>query len=229
MEISEFTNNFNESLKNLKTDYIDIYYIHWPKNNFYLRPIASFLEEMRAKEKIKYVGVSNFEISHMESIKNVCKIDVNQIGYNPLFRNKEKDVIPYCEDNNIVTISYSTTAQGLLSKANIKDKSKFNDIITGKLILFKKEIWPHTLKTINKLAEIAKRNNLTILELTYSWLKKTKLSGFIVGFSKESYVESNLNSFKAGINDEVYKEITSILDNFNHQTKNFPNLFNKKI
>nr|WP_267510918.1 aldo/keto reductase [Borreliella garinii] len=229
MEISEFTNNFNESLKNLKTDYIDIYYIHWPKNDFDLRPIASFLEEMRAKEKIKYVGVSNFEISHMESIKNVCKIDVNQIGYNPLFRNKEKDVIPYCEDNNIATISYSTIAQGLLSKANIKDKSKFNDIITGKLILFKKEIWPHTLKTINKLAEIAKRNDLTILELTYSWLKKTKLSGFIVGFSKESYVESNLNSFKAEINDEVYKEITSILDNFNHQTKNFPNLFNKKI
>lgn len=229
MEISEFTNNFNESLKNLKTDYIDIYYIHWPKNDFDLRPIASFLEEMRAKEKIKYVGVSNFEISHMESIKNVCTIDVNQIGYNPLFRNKEKDVIPYCEDNNIATISYSTIAQGLLSKANIKDKSKFNDIITGKLILFKKEIWPHTLKTINKLAEIAKRNNLTILELTYSWLKKTKLSGFIVGFSKESYVESNLNSFKAEINDEVYKEITSILDNFNHQTKNFPNLFNKKI
>ncbi len=94
---------------------------------------------MRAKEKIKYVGVSNFEISHMESIKNVCKIDVNQIGYNPLFRNKEKDVIPYCEDNNIATISYSTIAQGLLSKANIKDKSKFNDIITGKLILFKKK------------------------------------------------------------------------------------------
>ncbi len=139
MEISEFTNNFNESLKNLKTDYIDIYYIHWPKNDFDLRPIASFLEEMRAKEKIKYVGVSNFEISHMESIKNVCKIDVNQIGYNPLFRNKEKDVIPYCEDNNIATISYSTIAQGLLSKANIKDKSKFNDIITGKLILFKKK------------------------------------------------------------------------------------------
>ncbi len=75
----------------------------------------------------------------MESIKNVCTIDVNQIGYNPLFRNKEKDVIPYCEDNNIATISYSTIAQGLLSKANIKDKSKFNDIITGKLILFKKE------------------------------------------------------------------------------------------
>ncbi len=97
------------------------------------------------------------------------------------------------------------------------------------MILLKKEIWPHTLKTINKLAEIAKRNNLTILKLTYSWLKKTKLSGFIVGFSKESYVESNLNSFKAEINDEVYKEITSILDNFNHQTKNFPNLFNKKI
>ncbi len=75
------------------------------------------------------------------------------------------------------------------------------------------------MKTINKLEEIAKINNLTILELTYSWLKKTKLSGFIVGFSKENYVESNVNSFKAEINDKVYEEITSILDNFNHQTK----------
>ncbi|WKC85431.1 aldo/keto reductase [Borreliella lusitaniae] len=229
IEISEYVKNFNESLENLKTDYIDIYYIHWPKNDFDLRPIASFLEEMRAKEKIKYVGVSNFEISHMESIKKVCKIDVNQIGYNPLFRNKEKDVIPYCEDNDIAIISYSTIAQGLLSKANIKDKTKFNNNITKKLILFKKEIWPYTLKTINKLEEIAKRNNLTILELTYSWLKKTQINGFIVGFSKENHVESNLNSFKADINEEVYKEITSILDNFKQQTKNFPNLFNKKI
>ncbi|AJA90331.1 aldo/keto reductase [Borreliella chilensis] len=229
MEISDYKKNFNESLENLKTDYIDIYYIHWPKNDFDLRPIASFLEEMRMKEKIKYVGVSNFEIPHMQSIKKVCKIDINQIGYNPLFRNKEKDVIPYCEKNNIVTISYSTIAQGLLSKVNIQNKNKFNDTRIEKLILFKKEIWPYTLETINKLEKIAKKNNLTILELTYSWLKKTKLTGFIVGFSKENYIESNLNSFKAEINEEAYKEITIILDNFNQHTKNFPNLFNKKI
>ncbi len=50
-----------------------------------------------------------------------------------------------------------------------------------------------------------------------------------MGFSKESYVESNLNSFKAEINDEVYKEITSILDNFNHQTKISPIYLTKKF
>ncbi len=46
-----------------------------------------------------------------------------------------------------------------------------------------------------------------------------------MGFSKENYVESNVNSFKAEINDKVYEEITSILDNFNHQTKKLPQIY----
>ncbi|WP_445436021.1 aldo/keto reductase [Candidatus Borreliella tachyglossi] len=230
MKIEEYKKNFQESLQNLRTDYIDIYYIHWPEEYASnLKPIAEFLEEMRHRGKIKYLGVSNFEIQHIESISDVCKIDINQIGYNPLFRNKEDTIIPYCKENNIAIISYSTLAQGLLARENIKNKTEFDAIRVEKLILFRKEIWPHTLKTLQNIKEIATQNNISTLELTYAWLKRINLDGFIVGFSKEHHIESNHNAFKQSISDNAYHKMTKILDDFKRYTIQFPNLFDKKI
>lgn len=101
---------FERSLKNLQTDYLDLYLIHWPreKRNETWETLISLLEEGR----VKAIGVANFYIHHLEELKE--KYDtipaVNQFELSPFFYRKE--LIKYCEENNIAVEAYSPLTHG---------------------------------------------------------------------------------------------------------------------
>lgn len=103
------------SLNRLCTDRIDILYIHWPKPGIDFRPMMEALEKLRTAGKIKYIGVSNFTTNNMESLISAGKIDYYQTGYSLIWRFPEKEIIPYCLENKIKIVSYSSLAQGILT------------------------------------------------------------------------------------------------------------------
>src|SRR5258706_3469066 len=105
----------DQSLRRLRTDYIDIYQVHWPDP---LVPIEETAEAMRTlydQGKIRAIGVSNFSVAQMERFRQVAPLHVLQPPYNLFERAIEADVLPYCRTNNIATLGYGALCRGLLS------------------------------------------------------------------------------------------------------------------
>lgn len=106
--------SFDNSLKNLDLDYIDLFLIHWPKNDNEKLNIDTWkaLERLYKEGKVKAIGVSNFLKHHLEIILNNCDIvpAVNQIEFHPgLIR---KDTIDFCKEKNIVLEAWAPLGKG---------------------------------------------------------------------------------------------------------------------
>src|SRR6202161_4540135 len=104
----------DDSLRRLRTDYIDIYQVHWPDP---LVPVEETAEAMRSlyeQGKIRAIGVSNFSVEQMERFREVAPLHVLQPPYNLFERAIEAEILPYCRANNILTFGYSALCRGLL-------------------------------------------------------------------------------------------------------------------
>ena len=120
---------FNQSLKRLQVDYIDLYLIHWP-NKLNAETWRAF-EDLYNSGKVKAIGVSNFKIGHLEDLKKTAKIMpmVNQIEVHPLFT--RDSLVKYCEENNIQVVAWSPIMRGkLLDNESLKSLgNKYNKTI----------------------------------------------------------------------------------------------------
>ncbi len=104
-----------KSLRRLQTDYIDIYYIHWPKPDIDLRPMVEGLEDLRSRGLIRHIGLSNFSAREIRPLLEAGRIDYCQFGYNLLWRLPEHSLIPFCQKHGIRMVTYGTLAEGLLA------------------------------------------------------------------------------------------------------------------
>lgn len=123
-------NAFNDSIKRLGVEYLDLYYIHWPTElNF---ETWKALEDLYYEGKVKAIGVCNFKIGHLEDLKKTARIMpmVNQVELHPGFTQKE--MVKYCEENNIQLIAWSPIMRGrlLTEPLMIQLSEKYNKTIT---------------------------------------------------------------------------------------------------
>jgi aryl-alcohol dehydrogenase-like predicted oxidoreductase len=103
------------SLKRLRTDYIDIYQVHWPDPETPLEETAAAMLELYQQGKIRAIGVSNFSPAQMDRFGVVAPIHSLQPPYNLFERGIEKEVLPYCLWEGIATMAYGPICRGLLS------------------------------------------------------------------------------------------------------------------
>lgn len=103
------------SLQRLKTDYIDLYQIHWPSRSVPLAETMDVLERLREQGKIRAIGVSNFGIQDFSALLAVGRCETNQLPYNLLWRAIEYQIRQKCIDEGIGILCYSALAQGLLT------------------------------------------------------------------------------------------------------------------
>ncbi|MDY7028288.1 MAG: aldo/keto reductase [Spirochaetota bacterium] len=103
------------SLRRLNTDYIDIFYLHWPKPGRDLRPHMEALESARETGLIRHIGVSNFSPAQIRPLMEAGRVDYCQFGYSLIWRNAERELVPFCLSRGISMVSYSSLAQGILA------------------------------------------------------------------------------------------------------------------
>src|SRR3954466_13510327 len=104
-----------DSLRRLRTDYIDIYQVHWPDPLVTIEETADAMLMLLAQGKIRAIGVSNFSVVQMERFRRVAPLHVLQPPYNLFERGVETDLLPYCRKNRIAMLGYGALCRGLLS------------------------------------------------------------------------------------------------------------------
>jgi len=186
----------DRSLKNLQTDYIDLYQIHWPAGSFKseMVPIAETMEALNALKqqgKIRAIGVSNFSRDQLAEAMQYGRIDSLQPPYNLFWRGVEQDLMPYCVEQNISIIAYSPLAQGLLTGRFGPDHQFEDGDVRAKNKLFKGEAYDRAQAALAQLRPIADRYGCTLGQLAIAWLIAQPQTSAIVGARKSEQATQN--------------------------------------
>jgi diketogulonate reductase-like aldo/keto reductase len=120
----------DRSLKRLRTDYIDLYQLHWPNPSIPVKETMRAMETLVDMGKIRFIGVSNFSVSDLEEAQasmGKYRIVSNQVKYSLFHKEIEAQLLPYCQRHKITVIAYSPLARGkLASRPLLKQRRAFN-------------------------------------------------------------------------------------------------------
>src|SRR6266498_3689002 len=113
--------SIEKSLRNLQTDYVDVYMVHWPDVNTPFEETMRALDDLVQQGKVRAVGISNFRLSQIETSMRTRRVDVAQYCWNLFDRRMQKEIYPYCRDHNIGVMAYGSLAYGLLTGTFTED------------------------------------------------------------------------------------------------------------
>ena len=184
----------DDSLRRLRTDYIDIYQVHWPDP---LVPVEETAEAMRSlyeQGKIRAIGVSNFSIAQMERFRKVAPLHVLQPPYNLFERGIEAEILPYCLANGIATLGYGALCRGLLSGRMRPDTVFHGDDLRGVDPKFQAPRFAQYLEAVRQLDELAQRRfHRHVIQLAVRWMLDKGISVALWGGRRPNQLEAALD------------------------------------
>lgn len=203
-----------ESLKRLGTDYIDLYQIHWPDPDTPVEESWETMTELKREGKVRFIGVSNFDIPLLERCMKIEHVQSLQPPYSMLNRDYENEIIPYCFKNGIGVVAYSPMQAGLLTGKF--DITKLADDDWRKRSKFFNEPYlSKALKFVDSLKPIAERYNKTVANLSVAWvLKNQAVTSAIVGARNSMQTLENINSAEDFLNNEDYDKINELIKQY---------------
>jgi aryl-alcohol dehydrogenase-like predicted oxidoreductase len=199
------------SLKRLGVEAIDLYQIHWPTDDVAdIDAGWATLAELQREGKVRYIGVSNFNVEELERAAKIAPITSLQPPYNPIRRDIEADVLPYCKAHNIGVIVYSPMASGLLTGAMTKERATklpANDW-RSRNPAFQEPALSRNLALAETLKAIGDRHGRSAAEVAIAWtLRDPVVTGAIVGARDAHQVEGWINAASFRLTPDEIPEI----------------------
>lgn len=159
-----------DSLRRLRTDYIDIYQVHWPDPLITIEETADAMHTLFAQGKIRAIGVSNYSVVQMERFRRIAPLHVLQPPYNLFERGIEADLLPYCQENGIAMLGYGALCRGLLS-GRMKASTAFDgDDLRRTDPKFLEPRLVQYLAAVGKLDRLAQRFGKRVIHLAVRWM-----------------------------------------------------------
>lgn len=197
-----------DSLKRLKTDYIDLLQIHWPDAT---TPIAETMEavaKLIQQGKVRAAGVCNYSVAQVEEALKTVDIVSNQVPYSLIHRGIEKDIRPQALKKGMSIIPYSPLQRGLLT-GKIKRDHKFNEGDTRKGNRFYK---PENIESVNAMLQtikpIADAHGVTLAQVIINWTsRQPAMDCVLVGARDEAQVQDNVRALSFTLSDDELKSI----------------------
>jgi aryl-alcohol dehydrogenase-like predicted oxidoreductase len=190
------------SFRRLQTDFVDVYFVHWPNPDFPIWPTMEAMEKLRSQGKIRSVGVSNFTPEEMEQAGKYGRIDVLQPPYNMLWREIEAKTLPYCREHNIGIMPYSGLAQGLLTGTLKRDTVFVEGDERRTTVLFQPGTYEKALDAVEGLRPIAAKYGKTVPQLAIQWLtSRPGVSSPLLGARTVREMDENAQSVGWTIDD----------------------------
>jgi myo-inositol catabolism protein IolS len=162
--------SLDESLKRLQTDYVDVFFVHWPNRREPLARTIEVLEGLRREGRIRAIGVSNFTVEMLEIAAKHGAIDVLQPPYNLIWRFIEEDVLPYCREHHIGIVTYSSLAQGMLTGTLRLNTNYPEGDNRPRSVLWQSENYGKCLYAVERVRAVAVELGVSVAQLALRWL-----------------------------------------------------------
>jgi len=159
-----------DSLRRLRTDYIDIYQVHWPDPLITIEETADAMHMLFAQGKIRAIGVSNFSVGQMERFRRIAPLHVLQPPYNLFERGIESELLPYCRKNGIAMLGYGALCRGLLSGRMKQDTVFDGDDLRRADPKFLQPRFAQYLAAVAQLDRLARRFGKQVIHLAVRWM-----------------------------------------------------------
>ncbi|MBE9114107.1 aldo/keto reductase [Nodosilinea sp. LEGE 07298] len=203
------------SLKRMQTEVIDLYQIHWPAGSFNSEvvPIGETmgaLNQLKEQGKIRAIGVSNFSQAQLEEARTYGRIDSLQPPYSLFWRGVETELMPYCVENNLTILAYSSLAQGLLTGKFGPDHQFPKEDIRSKNKLFQPPLYDKAQAALEQLHPIAERYHTALGNLALAWLIAQPQTTAIVGARNVEQAVENAKAATVSLSPEDLAEIDAI-------------------
>ncbi|RZJ72231.1 aldo/keto reductase [Flavobacterium sp.] len=202
-----------ESLRRLRTDYIDLYQIHWPDSTTPIEESFTAVEKLIKDGKVRYAGVCNYNVGQMQEAEKYVNLASNQVPYSMTRREIEKDMIAYCLENNKGILAYSPMDRGLLT-GKMKPGQNFNEGDHRKnLWQFKDENIASINDFLQKIKPIADGKDLSIGQLVLLWtLEQPGITIALAGARNEEQAVQNAKAVEKSLTKEEIEKITAALN-----------------
>ena len=210
-EVSSIRRGLEESLKRLRTDFIDLYYLHWPRAGTPLRGQMEILAQAQAEGLIGAVGVSNFSVSQLVEALSVAPVDFLQCGYHLFWRRIEKETLPFCREAGIRVVSYSSLGQGILT-GKFPGQVKFpKGDHRAKVLHFRDDVWPEVHGAVERLKPLAERAGRPLAHLALRWCAaQPGISLVLAGARNPRQVLENVGAMEGPLDPDILAEMTRI-------------------
>lgn len=196
------------SLKRLQTDYIDLYYIHFPDDNTPKDQAVAALQELKEQGKIKAIGVSNFTLDQLKEANKDGYVDVVQLEYNLLHRENEA-VLQYCVDHLITFIPYFPLASGILA-GKYDENTKFSDHRTTRRD-FIPGVFEENVRRVKALESLAAAHQTSIANIVLAfYLTRPAIEVIIPGAKRAEQVIENIKAADIVLSDDEIQYIDEL-------------------
>ena len=206
-----------ESLRRLKVDTIDLYQVHWPNPDEDIEEAMRTLAGLRAEGKVRYLGVSNFDVNQLRRAQAIAPITSLQPPYSLLNRRIEAEVLPFVERENIGVIAYSPMGSGLLTGAMTRERIAAlpDDDWRKSNANFQEPFLTRNLRLVRLLRDIGVRHGCRPAEVAVAWvLRHPAVTGAIVGVRKRGQVNGIVGAACLRLSPQ---EVAEIEDFFTHK------------
>jgi aryl-alcohol dehydrogenase-like predicted oxidoreductase len=205
-------NEVEDSLRRLAVDEIDLYQIHWPPDpdSPLLEEGWSTLADLKNQGKVRWIGVSNFNVQQLERAQKIAPVTSLQPRYSLIHREVEPEVLPYCQAHGIGVIVYSPMGSGLLTGAMTRERiaNLSNDDWRKGHADFNEPNLSRNLALVDRLQQIAKRHGRSPGEVAIAWtLQNPAVTGAIVGARNAKQAEGVMRAGDLRLSGEEVLEI----------------------
>ena len=203
------------SLKRLQIEQIDLYQIHWPEPDEEIEEGWGTIGELISEGKIRYGGVSNFNLGQLKRAQAIHPIASLQPPYSMMRREVEGDVIQFCKENHIGIIAYSPMQAGLLTgKFTLERAQSLPDSDwRSRHPFFSEPQLSINLEMVNKLSKIARDNHITMAQLSLAWvLRNAEVTSAIVGARKPGQIQETSEAGDIQLTQADIDQIEEVLN-----------------
>jgi aryl-alcohol dehydrogenase-like predicted oxidoreductase len=214
LKAASLAEELDASLRRLNVETIDLYQIHWPNPESELEEAWEALSRFREQGKIRWIGVSNFNVEQMKRVQKIAPITSLQPPYSMLRPAVEAEVLPFAQQNGIGVINYSPMVSGLLTGKMTAERvaAMPADDWRRKAVEFNEPRLSRNLRLVDLLREIGSAHSVSPGVVAVAWtLHHPGITAAIVGGRSAAQVEELSAALHFRLSDEEYTRVKQFL------------------
>jgi aryl-alcohol dehydrogenase-like predicted oxidoreductase len=199
-----------DSLRRLKVDVIDLYQVHWPQPDEEIEEGWAEMACLQQEGKVRWIGVSNFNIEQMKRAQKIAPITSLQPPYSLLTRDVETEILPFCQQHGIGVIVYSPMRAGLLTGKMTKERAQNlpEDDWRRRNPDFQEPRLSRNLQLVEILRRVGEKHRRAPGEVALAWtLKNPAITAAIVGLRRADQVDGTIGALDFRLTKEDIGEI----------------------